>query len=103
MGRSSALPAPVVPMLATAGPVPTGDGWSFEFKWDGVRGLVAVDPGGPLRATSRNLREITRSYPELRVLTRLMDRRVVLDGELVALDEAGRPSFHLLAHPLHVQ
>ena len=56
-------------MLATAGPVPSGDtGWSFEFKWDGVRGLVAVDPDGLVRATSRNLREITRSYPELRRL-----------------------------------
>ena len=43
----SRLPAPFVPMLATAGSVPSGvAGWSFEFKWDGVRGLVAVDPDG---------------------------------------------------------
>lgn len=101
--RLGALPAPVVPMLATSGPVPTGDGWSFEFKWDGVRGLVAVDPHGRLRATSRNLKEITRSYPELRKLPQLVSRRVLLDGELVALDEAGRPSFQLLAHRMHVQ
>jgi bifunctional non-homologous end joining protein LigD len=101
--RQRALPAPIVPMLATPGPVPTGDGWSFEFKWDGVRALVALDPDGLLRATSRNLREITRSYPELLHLPRLVNRRVVLDGELVTLDEHGRPSFPLLAHRMHVQ
>ena len=56
-----------------------------------------------VRATSRNLREITRSYPELRRLPGLVDRRVVLDGELVALDEAGRPSFQRLAHRMHGQ
>src|SRR3954447_23034993 len=96
--RQRALPAPIVPMLATPGPVPTDDGWSFEFKWDGVRALVALDPGGLVRATSRNVREITHSYPELRQLARLVDRRVVLDGELVVLDEHGRPSFQRLAH-----
>ena len=64
---------------------------------------MAVDPGGRVRATSRNLREITRSYPELRQQPDLVDRRVVLDGELVALDEDGRPSFQLLAHRMHVQ
>jgi bifunctional non-homologous end joining protein LigD len=64
---------------------------------------VVVDPGGLVRATSRNLREITRSYPELRELVRLVDQRVMLDGELVALDEHGRPSFQLLAHRMHVQ
>lgn len=91
-------------MLATAGPVPTGDGWSFEFKWDGVRSGVAVDPAGMVRAISRNIREITRSYPELRQLPALTHRhRVVLDGELVVLDERGRPSFQLLAHRMHVQ
>lgn len=59
-------------------------------------------PGGLVRATTRNLREITRSYPELRQLLGIVDRRVVLDGELVALDEDGRPSFQLLAHRMHV-
>ena len=39
---AAALPAPVMPMLATAGKVPTGPGWAFEFKWDGVRAVVAA-------------------------------------------------------------
>lgn len=104
MGQSSdGLPEPVVPMLATLGPVPAGTGWAFEFKWDGIRALVAVDPAGTVRATSRNLREITGSYPELRVLPGAVNQLVVLDGELVTLDEQGRPSFPRLAHRMHVQ
>jgi bifunctional non-homologous end joining protein LigD len=52
----------VAPMMATAGPVPTTAGWAFEFKWDGIRAVVAVEPSG-VRAMSRNLRDVTRSYP----------------------------------------
>jgi bifunctional non-homologous end joining protein LigD len=90
-------------MLATAGRVPEGPGWAYEFKWDGVRAILGAAPGGPVRAHSRNEREITRSYPELRALAQLVDERVLLDGELVVLDESGRPSFHLLQHRMHVQ
>jgi bifunctional non-homologous end joining protein LigD len=51
------------PMLATAGPLPTGPGWAFEFKYDGVRALTHVD--GELRVLSRNGNDITGTYPEL--------------------------------------
>lgn len=89
-------------MLATAGEVPTGDGWAFEFKWDGVRVVVAAGPSG-VHAWSRNGNEVTAGYPELQQLGELVDDDVVLDGEIVALDEQGRPSFELLQNRMHVR
>ncbi len=90
------LPGPLVPMLATTGPLPTGKGWHGEFKWDGVRALVWVD-GGRVTARSRNLLDITASYPELRAVGEALGARpALLDGELVAMDEQGRPSFTAL-------
>lgn len=83
---------PLVPMLATLGPVPAGSGWAFEWKCDGQRAVVAVTPEG-VRLWSRTGREITGSFPELGVLAGLVDRPVLLDGELVTLDAAGRPNF----------
>jgi bifunctional non-homologous end joining protein LigD len=98
------LPALVRPMLATAGDhlPPDDDEWTFEFKWDGVRAVSYVE-GGRIRILSRNDRDITGSYPELRELgASLGTRPVVLDGEIVALDAAGRPSFEALQTRMHV-
>lgn len=91
-------------MLATLGKsMPTGARWSFEFKWDGVRAIVAVENGG-VRATSRNDIDITPSYPELLALPAQLGKvSVVLDGELVTLDERGAPSFGLLQQRMHVR
>src|SRR3954451_15196615 len=90
------------PMLATAGPLPNGPGWAFEFKWDGVRAIVSVHDG--IRAMSRNDRDVSGSYPELERLIEAADgRRLVLDGEIVAIDKAGRPDFGLLQQRMHVQ
>jgi bifunctional non-homologous end joining protein LigD len=70
--------------------------WAYEFKWDGVRALVYVD-GGRARAQSRNLLDITGSYPELRAFGEAVgSQRLVLDGELVVFDENGRSDFGLL-------
>jgi bifunctional non-homologous end joining protein LigD len=97
------LPPPVSPMLATAGSPPKGSAWAFEFKWDGVRAVTAV-AGERVRATSRRGNEVTAGYPELQDLTELLDgRRVLLDGEIVALDEAGRPDFGTLQNRMHVR
>jgi bifunctional non-homologous end joining protein LigD len=95
---------PVVrPMLATLGPLPQPPGWGYEFKWDGVRAVIYVD-AGRVRVVSRNDREVTGSYPELRgLLSRFPRRRLVLDGEIVALDPAGAPSFSLLQQRMHVR
>ncbi|WP_433261816.1 non-homologous end-joining DNA ligase [Actinosynnema sp. CS-041913] len=99
MERRTGFPDLVRPMLATAGELPDGPGWAFEFKWDGVR-AVAYVLDRKLRLMTRNDLEVSRSYPELRALGGLVDG-VVLDGEVVALDR-GRPSFGRLQSRMHV-
>ncbi|OBY33640.1 ATP-dependent DNA ligase [Mycolicibacter kumamotonensis] len=83
------------PMLATHGSVSRldPDTWAFEGKWDGHRLLVDAEHGR-VRLRSRSGRDVTGEYPQLRTLaTGLADHHVVLDGEVVALDSAGVPSF----------
>jgi bifunctional non-homologous end joining protein LigD len=98
-------PAPesLVPMMARAGELPRDeDQWSFEVKWDGVRAIAYVQPGR-LRLESRNLNEITDAYPEVRgLLLNTGMHELVLDGEIVAFDENGRPSFERLQRRMHV-
>ena len=105
MTPDTALPM-VRPMLAQAGELPPPeqeDRWAFEMKWDGVRAVVYLDRGD-LRVLTRNDREVARTYPELRALaTELDGHRLVLDGEVVAFDENGRPSFGELQNRMHVQ
>jgi bifunctional non-homologous end joining protein LigD len=97
------LPEKLAPMLAVAGTLPAGpDPWAYEFKWDGIRTVVWVD-GGRTRAVSRSGRDVTASFPELRGLGAAMgSTRVVLDGEIVALDPDGRASFSRLQRRMHV-
>jgi bifunctional non-homologous end joining protein LigD len=91
-------------MLATAAPrPPSGPGWAFEFKWDGVRAVVAA-AGGEVRLTSRLGNDVTAGYPELAGIGAVTDGRpVLLDGEIVTLDTAGRPNFGLLQDRMHVR
>ena len=100
------LPELVKPMMATAGTLPSTDdesGFAFEMKWDGVRAVVYVDHGS-VRVLTRNDREVVATYPELRGLGEFFgDRTAVLDGEIVAFDEQGRPSFGTLQQRMHVQ
>jgi len=86
-------------MLATPGPVPVGPGWAFEIKFDGVRAIGYAGPSR-LRVVSRNDRDISGSYPEVAGLR--LPAGVVVDGELVALDERGRPDFALLQQRMHL-
>jgi bifunctional non-homologous end joining protein LigD len=97
------MPEHVKPMLARAGSLPRkDDGWTYELKWDGVRAIAYSTPG-ELRLESRNLKEITGSYPELGRLNRsLSSHQAILDGEIVAFDEHGRPSFAALQRRMHV-
>jgi bifunctional non-homologous end joining protein LigD len=97
------MPEHVKPMLARAGSLPRkDDGWAYEIKWDGVRAIAYSTPG-ELRLESRNLKEITGSYPELARLNRaLSSHAAILDGEIVAFDEHGRPSFAALQRRMHV-
>lgn len=77
-------------MLATAGTPPEGEGWAVEFKWDGVRAIVAV-ADGRAQITSRLGNDVTAGYPEVSAAGLGGGRSLLLDGELVALDAAGRP------------
>src|SRR5262249_33102131 len=86
------------PMLATpAQEVPRGAGWEFEVKWDGYRAIARV-AGGDGTLTSRHGNDTTGRFShvakERRKAVKTPD--CVLDGEVVALDEAGRSSFSLM-------
>ncbi|UNX53795.1 ATP-dependent DNA ligase [Georgenia sp. TF02-10] len=90
-------PLPPAPMMATLGSTADLDpdaAWALEMKWDGVRAIVDID-GHDVRLLSRNGNDVTALYPELHdVWTCLTGaERAVLDGEIVALDARGRPSF----------
>lgn len=97
------LPAHITPMLATAGELPRDqEAWAYELKWDGIRAITYWN-GRSIRAESRNLRDITGAWPELDGLgPSLGDREVILDGEIVALDDRGIPSFQRLQERMHV-
>jgi bifunctional non-homologous end joining protein LigD len=86
-------------MLATAATVlPTGAEWSYEVKWDGYR-IIAVKDDARVHLLSRNAKDLTRDYPTVvAAIAQLQPAHVVLDGELVAVDSDGRPSFQALQH-----
>ncbi len=79
--------------------------WLYELKLDGYRALLVKD-GPSVRLLSRNEKDLTPMYPRVvAAAQKLKAERVVLDGEIVALDATGRPSFQTLqhrgAHPTH--
>jgi bifunctional non-homologous end joining protein LigD len=97
------LPERVVPMLAQAGELPADEsGYGFEIKWDGMRALVYSQPGR-MRIEGRKLNDITAQWPELRRMNRALHAHdAVLDGEIVAFDESGKPSFQRLQRRMHL-
>jgi bifunctional non-homologous end joining protein LigD len=97
------MPPTPKPMLARTGALPPSDeGWAYEFKWDGIRAIVTVE-GGRARAVTRNGNELSGAFPELAEIGEALGAQpAILDGELVAFDEHGRPNFGRLAHRLHV-
>lgn len=100
---SSGLPPVLAPMLAGSVGMPADPaGWSFEPKWDGVRVLARLWDGH-VSLTSRLGNDVTARYPELAGLARALEpHRVVLDGEVIAFDDAGHPSFDRLQSRMHV-
>jgi bifunctional non-homologous end joining protein LigD len=98
------MPTVVEPMTAQlAADIPADEvRYGFEFKWDGVRAIASWD-GAAFRLRARSRADITGRYPELWPLALdLGPRRAVLDGEVVALDERGRPSFETLQQRMHL-
>ena len=98
----SALDA-ILPMKAVTAPMPAeGEDWAYEIKWDGMRVLAVVEPEA-VRLHSGNGKDATGTYPELAGLAEALDgHTVLLDGEVVAFDEDGRPSFGQLQQRMHV-
>jgi bifunctional non-homologous end joining protein LigD len=92
-----ALRFPVAPMKAMLGTLPADEGaWAYEIKWDGYRTLAFIDDGR-LRLQSSNLLDVTAKWPELEELAEgVHATRAILDGELVVLDDHGRPRFELI-------
>jgi bifunctional non-homologous end joining protein LigD len=90
---------PFAPMMATrAATLPEGDDWTYEVKWDGYRAQAVKDRTSVLLA-SRNLKDITRQFPSIADSVRaLRADTAIVDGELVAIDAEGRPSFQALHH-----
>jgi bifunctional non-homologous end joining protein LigD len=73
-----------------------GQEWLYEIKWDGYRAIAFLE-NGSVRLVSRNQNELTAAYPELSSIgSSFKARTAILDGEIVALDEQGRPSFSLM-------
>jgi bifunctional non-homologous end joining protein LigD len=96
-----AQPSPLMlPTLVTD--VPRGRGWLFEIKWDGVRVLL-VRRDGVVTLVSRSGEDVTRRYPEVATAAaELPGGDLALDGEVVALDTGGKPSFARLQRRMHL-
>jgi bifunctional non-homologous end joining protein LigD len=89
-------------MKAVAGDLPTGEGWAYEVKWDGMRVLAEVAGGAVVLRSARGA-DVTAGFPELdRVAAAVPGHDAVLDGEVVAFDDRGRPSFARLQGRMHV-
>ncbi len=97
IGHKAPMPRAIHPMLATLVDGPFDDQqWLYEIKWDGYRAIAFLD-GGSVRLVSRNQNDLTAAYPELRSIgDHVKARNAIFDGEIVALDEQGRPSFSLM-------
>lgn len=91
------MPTAIYPMLANIAEKPFDDqNWLFEIKWDGYRAVSFIQ-NGKVRLVSRNQNDLSGRYPELQQLPNFVNaKNAILDGEVVALDEQGRPSFSLM-------
>jgi len=95
--KKMAMPDSIEPMKAQLIEKPfDSDRWLFEVKWDGIR-LVSFIDNGHVSLQTRAGRNVDAEYPQLEAISRLVKaKQAVLDGEVVVLDDEGRPSFQLL-------
>ena len=97
----------LTPMLATIGTtIPTGAGWTFEPKYDGVR-VLAFAAGASVRLITRNGKDKSHQFPEVtagvRALALRRKRPFVLDGEIVAFSGDAPARFQALQSRMHLQ
>ena len=94
--KKAAKPGLLKPMGAVLGSAPTGDKWTLEVKWDGIRALCYLSNGG-LEIYTRNGNRCERQYPELSTLPHnIRGTEVILDGEIAVLDAQGVSRFALI-------
>jgi len=92
----AAMPHRVRPMLATLVKEPFNDEhWVFEVKWDGFRALAEIEKGG-VSLYSRNLISLSDRFPPVYESLKKIRFNAVIDGEIVVVDNAGYPDFHML-------
>src|SRR6516165_10305607 len=86
-------------MMATAAAtLPRGSEWTYEVKWDGYRAQI-VKNGPVVSLASRNLKDVTGQFRQVAAAAREVGADAALiDGEVVAIDARGRPSFQALHH-----
>jgi ATP-dependent DNA ligase len=96
MQRHEAKARFIPPMLLQrVSSLPEGPAWSYEVKLDGYRAL-AIKANGKVLLRSRNNKDFNAKYPGVVKALAALPDETVIDGEVVALDESGRPSFNLL-------
>ena len=93
-GGSQRRYAPMLATLAETNEMPRGDGWEYEIKWDGYR-IVARVAGGEAQLRTRKDQDYTQRFDKVarELVKALKTPDCVVDGEVCALDENGRPSF----------
>jgi len=82
-------------LLLRTDKLPEGTNWAYELKLDGYR-AIAFKSGGKVHFRSRNNKDFNGRYPAIAKSLLAMPDETVIDGEVVALDESGRPSFNSL-------
>ncbi|WP_373322697.1 DNA ligase D [Aromatoleum toluolicum] len=106
-GRPEAMPATLSPMLAETGEAPFADAdWLWEPKLDGYRVLAFVARDGTemrVKLQSRRGLDLTTTFPRLAAELRGQGADMIVDGELVAFDASGRPSFNALQNRFHLK
>lgn len=101
--RTAVFPSAYIPMLASLAEQPfTRGGWIYEPKMDGIRGIT-VFQNGKIKILSRRNLDLTSQYPGLAAeLAQLLSVDAVIDGEIIALNELGRPSFQHLQQRMNL-
>ncbi len=90
------MPGLLKPMAAVLGTAPTGENWTLEVKWDGIRALIYLR-NGSLEIYTRNGNRCERQYPELSTLAhRIHGAEAILDGEIAVLDAHGVSRFAMI-------
>ena len=95
--QKAPMPRAIHPMLATlVDKAFSGPDWLYEVKWDGFRALAYLE-SGRVQLFSRNQNELTFEFPEMQAISaHLKAENAIVDGEICALDQEGRPSFSLM-------